>query len=490
VLRRRLDGYHDFGTGVICVNNTKSARPLSKTASRPAQTVACLNTHTPSLSGCQDAKAYFAADCLCFGLFHFVPVDSCPFIGGYEVVAIQIYSQKSNAWRDAYNPLRGMSLPKVISLLDAGERGQYADLQWFYHYMERSDAMVFSVMQRRRAALLSCDWDIKQVSGDRVQGSGKVDQALADEQAAMLREAYDRIENLRDAVAFLFSGFFRGFAHLEKHYSESGLIQRLEPVEQWFWVRDGMYGAWEYNQNAVSGRYRGLPIEPENFVILDTVALNRLLSVLYMGRTLTLKDWDSFLEVYGIPSVFLVGPPNTPEAKEEEYQRIAEQLIADGRGYLPNGSDIKYVNGGGNRPPFRERIEYLDRQITLVATGGLLTMLTQAGSGTLAGDAHTETFMQIARGDALTVSEVLQEHVDGPLLAEFFPGEPVLAYFEFAPGVSDQSSRVVDDALKLAQAGYAVDPGELSEKTGYRVERSAATKATAIRDTSQQMRRA
>ena len=32
------------------------------------------------------------------------------------------------------------------------------------------------------------------------------------------------------------------------------MIQRLEPVEQWFWVRDGMYGVWEYNQNAVSGR--------------------------------------------------------------------------------------------------------------------------------------------------------------------------------------------------------------------------------------------
>ena len=290
---------------------------------------------------------------------------------------------------------------------------------------------------------------------------------LAEEQAAMLREAYDRIENLRDAVAFLFSGFFRGYAHLEKHYTESGLIQRLEPVEQWFWVRDGMYGAWEYNQNAVSGRYRGIPIESADFVILDTVALNRLLSVLYMGRTLTLKDWDSFLEVYGIPSVFLVGPPNTPESKEEEYQRIAEQLISDGRGYLPNGSDIKFVTGGGNRPPFRERIEYLDRQITLVATGGLLTMLTQSGSGTLAGEAHTETFTQIARGDALTVSEVLQEHVDAPLLAEFFPGESVLAYFEFAPSAGEEVSRVIQDAATLAQAGFRMDAGELGEKTGY-----------------------
>ena len=385
-------------------------------------------------------------------------------------MAIQIYSQKSNAWREFYNPLRGMSLPKLVSLLEAGERGRYADLQWFYHYMERSDAMVFSVMQRRKAALLSCDWDVKQVSGFGVQCSGKatgVDQVLADEQAAMLREAYDRIENLRDAVGFLFSGFFRGYAHLEKHFTDSGMIQRLEPVEQWFWVRDGMYGPWEYNQNAVSCRYRGVPIEPGNFVILDTVALNRLLSMQYLARSLTLKDWDSWLEVYGIPSVFLVGPPNTPEAKEEEYQRIAEQLISDGRGYLPYGSDIKYVNGGGNRPPFKERIEYLDRQITLVATGGLLTMLAEAGSGTLAGNAHADTFTQISRGDALTVSEVLQEHVDAPLLAEFFPGEPVLAYFEFAPAVTDQSSRVVDDALKLAKAGVRIDPEELSEKTGY-----------------------
>jgi phage gp29-like protein len=366
-----------------------------------------------------------------------------------------------------------MSLQKLLALLDAGERGQYADLQWFYHFMERSDAMVFSVLQRRRAALLSCDWDIRQVAevapGNLPPTGAKHDTVLADEQVAMLREAYDRIENLRDAVSFLFSGFFRGYAHLEKHYADSGLVTRLEPVEQWFWVRDGMYGDWEYNQNAVSGRYRGVPIDPLNFVILDTIPLNRLLSMLYLGRALAMKDWDSFLEVYGIPSVFLVGPPNTPDSKAEEYHKIAEQLISDGRGYLPNGSDIKYVNGGGSHPPFQERIDYLDRQITLVATGGLLTMLTQSGSGTLAGNAHMETFMQIARGDSLTVSEVLQEHFDAPLLAEFFPGQPVLAYFEFAPSVSEQSSRVVDDAFKLSKAGVRIDPAELSEKTGYRL---------------------
>lgn len=63
-----------------------------------------------------------------------------------------------------YNPLRGLSVPKLVSLLEAGERGQYADLQWLYYYMERSDAMIYSVLQRRRAALLAVDWDVRVVA--------------------------------------------------------------------------------------------------------------------------------------------------------------------------------------------------------------------------------------------------------------------------------------------------------------------------------------
>jgi hypothetical protein len=82
---------------------------------------------------------------------------------------IPINSQKSNRWREFYNPLRGLSLPKLVSLMESGERGQYADLQWLYYYMERSDPMIFSVLQRRRAALLDSDWDIRQVA--EVQGS-------------------------------------------------------------------------------------------------------------------------------------------------------------------------------------------------------------------------------------------------------------------------------------------------------------------------------
>jgi len=399
------------------------------------------------------------------------------------MAALSIYDSKDHKWRDQYNPLRGLSLPKLMSLLEAGERGAYADLQWFYHYMERSDAMIHAVIQRRRAALLACDWDIRlcppeageariQKSESRIQKKTG-DQILAEEQAAFLREAYDRVENFRDAVSFLFSGFFRGFAHLEKNFESAGMVTRLEPVEQWFWVRDGLFGSWEYNQNAMSGVGRGVPVDYENFLVFETMPLNRILASLYFRKNLNQKDWDSFLEVYGIPSIFLIGPPNTPETKEAEYHKVAQEIMSDGRGYLPYGSDVKYVNGGGNKPPYLEHIDYIDRQITLTATGGLLTMLAEAGSGTLAGNAHADTFLQIARSDAALLSGLFQEQFDTPLLREYFPGQPILAYFEFAPPAADEVSRVVKDAVELAKAGFRMDVEELSEKTGYRLEHSA-----------------
>ena len=146
-----------------------------------------------------------------------------------------------------------------------------------------------------------------------------------------------------------------------------------------------------------------------------------------------MKDWDGYLEIYGIPSLFFVGPPGATTEKEKLYAEIAEQLASAGRGYLPNGTTVTHVNGGGaGRAPFADHLQYLDRQIALLGTGGLLTMLAESGSGTLAGTAHQDAFNQIAQADAAAISEAFQRDFDAPLLAEAFPGWPAEAYFEIS----------------------------------------------------------
>ena len=52
-------------------------------------------------------------------------------------------------------------------------------------------------------------------------------------------------------------------------------------------------------------------------------------------------------------------------------------------------------------------------------------MLTESGSGTLAGPAHQEAFNQVAKADSVMVSEALQRDFDAPTLAAAFPGWPV-----------------------------------------------------------------
>jgi hypothetical protein len=76
------------------------------------------------------------------------------------------------------------------------------------------------------------------------------------------------------------------------------------------------------------------------------------------------------------------------------------------------------------------------------------------------------------------LSGIFQEQFDTPLLRQFFPDEPILAYFEFVPPAADEVSRVIQDAVELAKAGVRMEPGELSEKTGYGLEAAGSPKAT------------
>lgn len=47
-------------------------------------------------------------------------------------MALPVYTSKDNAWREYVNPLRGMTLERIVQLIEQSERGSFADLQWFY----------------------------------------------------------------------------------------------------------------------------------------------------------------------------------------------------------------------------------------------------------------------------------------------------------------------------------------------------------------------
>jgi len=386
-----------------------------------------------------------------------------------------------NHWREFYNPLRALDLPRAIALYDFSRRGLNAELQNVYREMEGLYPTLMGLIERRTAPLLEMDWRCRIPSADKLPAGATI--AQAEDQAACLRDAYERIDNLYEAIEWMELGAFRGYAHLEKIYANPGssdfTVEHLEPVEQWHWTRKSIYAEWEYVAAATQTNI-GVPINYGQFVIREARRpLDRVALVLWLRANLCEKNWDAFIEVYGMPHWLVFMPPNVPKEKEKEYLTASRAIAAGGSGALPHGSEAQAADSPRGVNPFRPRLDWLQEQLVLAGTGGLLSMLAMPeGIGHGASAAHEDAFKKISRKEARQISEVFNTQFDAPLLARKFPGQPQLAWFELAANAEPDVNDICTQALHLSQAGYQISAAQLSERTGYDIAVRPATGAT------------
>ena len=338
--------------------------------------------------------------------------------------------------------------------------------------MEGSFPTLMGLIERRTSPLLEMNWNCRAVSEDKLTEGTTM--AMAEEQAGALREAYEGIDNIYDAIEWLELGAFRGFAHLEKIYANPGTedltVEHLEPVEQWHWTRKSMYAQWEYVAAATQTNV-GVPINYQQFVIHEVRRpLDRVALLLWVRANLCEKNWDAFIEIYGVPRWLVTMPPNAPKEQESKYMAASRDIARGGNGALPFGSSAVPADKPRSSEPFRPRLDWLQEQLVLAGTGGLLSMLSMpTGIGHGASSVHEDAFKKISVKEARKISEVFNRQFDGPLLAQKFPGQPQLAYFELSAKEETDVAALCAQTLQLSQAGYEVDAGQLGEMTGYRI---------------------
>ena len=381
-------------------------------------------------------------------------------------------AEAQDKYLERYNPWTGLMMSRLRVFFDEGMEGQYSNLMRLIHRAEMKDETVRACKLRLIDEIESLPWSVKAV--DELPTG--YTEAQADAQREFLKSRYDQIENLKAAFAHLASAELRAFAHLEKHYGPDGSVIRLEPVPQWHWQRDGQYGVWKYSAKSRPRDPNAMPLdeaERAHWIIREVetpwyeIGLTAALRI-----NLARRDVDGFCSSYGVPSTFFIAPPGADSEKLAEFATIADDLVSDGRGALPHGSDVKSIGqDGGEGQIFKQVIDDNKQAVVLAATGGLLTMLTAPGSGTLAGSAHQEGWEKLVSGVAKKISEVFQGAFDKPELALKFPGQPVLAYMELAyPDADESRSDFVDDVVKLKTAGWQVKREILEEKTSLQFE--------------------
>jgi len=401
--------------------------------------------------------------------------------------------RSNDAWdraREWNNPLRSFTLGRAISLAESYPRGEFADLMWTlgapYNGIETADADLLAIIERRTSALSEMDWNAQPRTGG---GRGKIDEALAEEQADAIHELMDGIGNLYEAIDHLALAFVRGFAHCEIIERPGGGVAELRPVDQWHVVRRGIRGPWRYNPEARQASWDSIPeamdMPDDRFVLREVKRpIGRIALLKFARQSLNDADWGAYVERYGIPSGVVTMPPDVGPEREAEFMAAAQAVAEAASGALPHGASwsANSPDKGSGTAPFEDRLKWLSEKLILAGTGGKLTMLAESGSGTLAGGAHQDAFDSLARGDAREIGEILTKQLVEPWLARQFPGRPISAYFEMAFREEVESSAVIEDAAALAGAGYRMSEAELAEKTGYELagQQEAETPAMAM----------
>lgn len=384
--------------------------------------------------------------------------------------------RQSNAWRDGYNPLRGLVISRIVTLLEAYDRGEMAEVQWLFQKMERRYPVLKGCVKRARAAVSRRKWDYK-IQAEPPKGLEK----LAKEQQAALREAYEGVDNMREAIRRLAHAQYRGFAILNKHRRPDGSVREFHWLPEWNWVRDGMFGDWYYNQDARATSAvafqddvrigAGLP--REDFLIMECESpINEVALVAYGNALMGVKDWAGFVEIFGLPGAVVTMPPNdVTDENQADYESSANSVAEGGTGTIPYGATVTFPSSQvRGLAPFKEFLSWHEKDVVIAATGGKLTMLTESGSGTLAGGAHQDTWDEIVEGDCQDISEVFQQNFDREILDAEFPGRPHLAYFEIEAISNEDSQSITKVVTQLASSGYRVKRDVVEEELGMELE--------------------
>ncbi len=360
----------------------------------------------------------------------------------------------ANKWRDFYNPLRSMTIAKVIRLIEQGQYGDNAELQLLNEKVERRYPVLKGLKSRIQSAVgkIAKTWDVK-VMTELPEGATE---AMAEAQQKFLKQRYSLIKNLRQAVRFLTLAEFRGYAILQKRRCaggpNDGAVEELYWLPQDQFARDGKYGDWYWNEKSMFGatgstlgesnRLGNAEMPLEDFIIRESESpLFEITLVAFINWLMGRKDWAAFTEIFGLPNGVAIMPPNIPAGQEDNYRHAAEKIAEGISGALPNGADIKFPTAGvRNNGPFKEFCDANDEDVVLAGTGGKLAMLTApTGIGKGPTDEHSDAFDEIAEELAEDISELFQKQFDASELAAEFPNQPVCVYFPLNQPASERT---------------------------------------------------
>lgn len=185
-----------------------------------------------------------------------------------------------------------------------------------------------------------------------------------------------------------------------------------------------------------------------------------------MMKSFTLKDWMTFLEVYGMP--LRLGKYGLGASAEDKgvLLRAVRDLGSDAAAIIPESMQVDFVEAkGASEKPFEGMADYLDKQLSKAVIGQ--TMTADAGSSKAQAEIHDLVRTDIKKADADQLATCINRMLIDPYTAvNFGPGAVGLWRLSLPVRVARDIEALSTALAKLVPLGLKVRQDEVREPLG------------------------
>lgn len=367
-------------------------------------------------------------------------------------------------------PSLGLTPGRLAAIFQEADQGMVQRQMELFEEMEEKDAHLASLLQTRKLAVLSLDYEVLPYA------KTPEDERIAEE----VGELVYRIPDLEGAFLDLLDAVGKGFALAEIVWAVDGSLARVRglnwiPQKKVTFVEDlkprllttekpwqgEEFPAWK----VIYHRYKARSGYDTRAGVL------RVVGYMYLLKNYALKDWAAFNEVFGMPLRLGKYDPMASAADREALIQAIGNLGSDAAGVISKNTEIEFVEATsrltGNTNPYQVLAEFCNREMSKAILGQTLTTDTAGATGTYAAArVHAQVRRDLVEADAQALAQTLREQLLRPLTGFNFGWDKPTPWFRFRHEAEEDLKTLSEVYRNLAAMGVPLSLEHVAERFG------------------------
>ncbi|TPJ83855.1 DUF935 domain-containing protein [Mesorhizobium sp. B2-6-3] len=365
---------------------------------------------------------------------------------------------------DALHPAAGLTPGRLASVLRASIENDPENYLALAEDMEERDPHYAGVLGVRK----------RQVSGLDISVEAAGEDAASIAHADLVREVIER-DGFEDELFDILDAVGKGFSCTEIVWDTSSGQWRPKRLAwrdpRWFvfdqmdgetpLLRDGGQNMplnpyqWIYHSAKVKS---GLPIRG---------GIARAVAWTFLFKSFTIKDWAIFCEAYGQPLRLGKYDAGASNDDKDILLKAVSNIGVDYAAIVPQSMTVDFIEAkiSGTHQLYKERVDWLDQQVSKVVLGQTATTDAIAG-GHAVGKTHDGVREDIEKADARQLAGTLNRDLARPLVDLNFGRQEKYPRIRIGRPEQIDTKALVDNVAKLVPLGLKVGMSTMRDRIG------------------------